>query len=64
MKYAVEMVSVAMIYISSFIDTSSGTQILIGGDSPTHRQGADRISLLQESRLANVTFVILLFMTL
>jgi hypothetical protein len=38
MKYAVEMGSGAMIYISSFIKTGSGIQKLIGGDTQTHRQ--------------------------
>jgi hypothetical protein len=46
MKYAVEMCSVAMIYIPSFIKTGSGIQKLIGGDSEPHRQHDDRISLL------------------
>jgi hypothetical protein len=48
MKYAVEMCSVDMIYISSFIKIGSGIQKLMGRE---HRQHGDRISLLQESRL-------------
>jgi hypothetical protein len=37
MKYAVEMGSVAMIYIPSFMKIGSGIQKLIRGDSQTHR---------------------------
>jgi hypothetical protein len=36
MKYAVEMGSVATIYIRNFIKIDSGIQNLIGGDSQTH----------------------------
>jgi hypothetical protein len=43
MKYAVEMGSVAMIYLPSFIKIGSGIQKLIGG---THRQDGDRTRLL------------------
>jgi hypothetical protein len=46
MKYAVEMGSVAMIYIASFIKIGSDIQKLIGGIQQTHRQHGDRISLL------------------
>jgi hypothetical protein len=46
MVYAVEMGSVAMIYIPSFIKIGSGIQELTGGDTQTHRQHGDRISLL------------------
>jgi hypothetical protein len=46
MKYAVEMGSVAMIYIPSFIETGSGIQKLVGGDTQTHRQVGDPISLI------------------
>jgi hypothetical protein len=47
MKYAVEMGSVAIIYIPSFINIGSGIQKLIGGiHIQTHRQEGDRISLL------------------
>jgi hypothetical protein len=46
MKYAVQMGSGAMIYIPSFIKTGSGIQKLIGGDSQTHREHDDLISLL------------------
>jgi hypothetical protein len=38
MKCAVEMDSVAMTYIPSFIKISSGIQKLIGGDLQTHRK--------------------------
>jgi hypothetical protein len=55
-KYAAEMGSGAMIYITNFIKTGSGIQKLIGEDSQTHRRHGDRISLLsffqnKESRL-------------
>jgi hypothetical protein len=40
-KYAIEMGSVAMIYVPSFIKTCSGIQ-----DSLTHRELRDCISLL------------------
>jgi hypothetical protein len=46
MKYNVEMGSGAMIHILSVIKTSSGILKLIGGDTHTHRQHGDRISLL------------------
>jgi hypothetical protein len=46
MKHAVEMGSGVMIYIPSFIKIVSGVQKLIGGNSQTHRQHGDRISLL------------------
>jgi hypothetical protein len=46
MKYTVEVGSSATMYISSFIKIGSGIQKLIGGDSQTHRQHGDRISLL------------------
>jgi hypothetical protein len=49
MKYVVEMGSGAMMSnIPSFIKISSGIQKLIGGggDSQTHRQHADLLSLL------------------
>jgi hypothetical protein len=48
MKYAVEMGSVAMIYIPSFVKIVSGIRKLI---VRIRRQHGDRISLLQESRL-------------
>jgi hypothetical protein len=41
MKYAVEMDSVAMIYIPSFIKVGSGTQKLIGGNTQAHREHGD-----------------------
>jgi hypothetical protein len=37
MKYALEMGSVAMIYIPSYIKIDSGIQELIGEDTQTHR---------------------------
>jgi hypothetical protein len=46
MWYAFEMVSGAMMYIRSFINTDFGIQKLIGGDSQAHRQHGDLISLL------------------
>jgi hypothetical protein len=46
MKYAVEMDSIAMIYMPSYIQIVSGIQKLITGDSQTHRQYGDCISLL------------------
>jgi hypothetical protein len=56
MKYAAEMGSRAMIYIPSFIKVGSAIQMLIQGDSQTHRQNGERINLLslfqdKESRL-------------
>jgi hypothetical protein len=45
MKYAVEMGSGAMIRISDFIKIDSDMQKLIAGDTQTHRQQGDRISL-------------------
>jgi hypothetical protein len=44
MKYAVEMGSVAMIYVPSFMKIASRIQKLIGGGG--HRQHGDRIRLL------------------
>jgi hypothetical protein len=46
MKYAVEKDSGAMICIPSFIKFGSDIQKLIGGDTQTHRQNRNRISLL------------------
>jgi hypothetical protein len=46
MEYAVEMGSGAMVYIISFIKIGSSIQRLIEGDSQTHRQHGDLISLL------------------
>jgi hypothetical protein len=43
MKYIVEMGSVAIMYIPSFIKTGSGIQKLIAG---IHKQHSDLISLL------------------
>jgi hypothetical protein len=59
MKYAVERGSGAMIYIPNFIKTGSGIPKLIGGDSQTHGQQGDLISLSfsfqnKESRLKRV----------
>jgi hypothetical protein len=46
-KYAVEMGSVVMIYISSLIKIGLGIQKFIrGGSAYTHRQHGDLISLL------------------
>jgi F0F1-type ATP synthase alpha subunit len=46
MKYAAEIGSVAMMYIPSFINIGSGIRKLIVGDTQTHRQDGDGISLL------------------
>jgi hypothetical protein len=47
MKYAVEMGSDTMIYILRFVKIGSGTQkLILWGDSQTHRQHGDPISLL------------------
>jgi hypothetical protein len=46
MKYAVEMGSGAMIYIPGFMKIGSGIQKLIWGDTQTHRQQGDLISLI------------------
>jgi hypothetical protein len=46
MKYVVEMGSVVMIYIPSFIKIGSVIQKLMGGDIQTHIQHTDRIRLL------------------
>jgi hypothetical protein len=46
MKYAVEMDSGAMMYIPSFIKIGSGIRKFIRGDTQTHRQHGDLISLL------------------
>jgi hypothetical protein len=58
LNYAVKMGSGAMISVSSFIKIGSGIQNLIGGDTQTHRQQGDLISLLlafqnRESRQKN-----------
>jgi hypothetical protein len=59
MKYAFEIGSGAMIYIPSFIEIGSGIQKSLGGDSLTHRQHGDLISLLlfyhnKESRIKTI----------
>jgi hypothetical protein len=46
MKYAVEMGSGAMIYIPNFIKIGSAIQKFIRGETQTHRQHGDLISLL------------------
>jgi hypothetical protein len=46
MKHAVKMGSDAMMYIPGLIKIGSGIQKLIGGDTQTHRQRGDLISLL------------------
>jgi hypothetical protein len=60
-NYSIEMGSGAVICIPSFIKIGSGIEKLIGGDTQTHRQQGDLISLLsfkkekrKESRLKNV----------
>jgi hypothetical protein len=45
MKYAVEMGSDAMIYITSLTSIGSAIQKLIWGDTQTGRQHSDSISL-------------------
>jgi hypothetical protein len=50
MKYAVEMCSGAMIYISSFTKIGSGIQKFMGGGIHRHTQHGDRISLLSFSQ--------------
>jgi hypothetical protein len=39
-KYHIELVSCAMIYIPSSVKIGSGVQTLIGGDTQTHRHTA------------------------
>jgi hypothetical protein len=46
MKYAVEIGPGATIYIPSFVKIGSGIEKLIRGDTQTHMQHGDRISLL------------------
>jgi hypothetical protein len=46
MKHTVEMDSDAMICMPNLIKIGSGIQKLIRGDSQTHSQHGDRISLL------------------
>jgi hypothetical protein len=58
MKYAVEVGSVGMMYIPSFIKIGSGIQKLIG-ESDRHRQHEDLISILQESGLRMYKTIIL-----
>jgi hypothetical protein len=50
MNYAIEVGSVVMIYMPSFIKIRSGFHILMGGDPQTHRQLGDRISLFVFSK--------------
>jgi hypothetical protein len=62
MKYSVEMRSGAMIYIPSFIKIGSGIHKLMRGDTQTHRQQDDLISLFlffqnEESRLKIHLFI-------
>jgi hypothetical protein len=45
MKYAVEMGSGAVMYVPGFIKIGSGIQKVNRGDTQTHRQLGDRISL-------------------
>jgi hypothetical protein len=46
MKYAADMGSGAMVYIPSFLKIGSGIQKLMGGNTQTHRQHGDLLSLL------------------
>jgi hypothetical protein len=46
MKYAVEMGSGVMMYIPSFVQIGSGLQTFVKGETQTHRQHGDFISLL------------------
>jgi hypothetical protein len=46
MKYAIEMNSDAMMYISSFMKTGSAIQKLVGRDAQTYRQHEERIGPL------------------
>jgi hypothetical protein len=46
MKYSVETGSGVMIYIPNVINIVSGIQKFIGGDTQTHREHGDVISLL------------------
>jgi hypothetical protein len=46
MKYAVEIVSVAMIYTPCFIKRGSDIQELVGGGIHRRRQHGDHISVL------------------
>jgi hypothetical protein len=55
MKYAVEMGSSATIYIPSFEKSGSGIKKFMRGDSQTHRQRGDRISLLRLIKADNKT---------
>jgi hypothetical protein len=45
MKYATDLGSGVMIFIPSFITIGSGSQKLIKGDTQTHRQHGECISL-------------------
>jgi hypothetical protein len=45
MKYTIEIGSGVMIHILSFMKTGSSIQKLIAGDTRTHRQQGDLISL-------------------
>jgi hypothetical protein len=45
MKYAIEMGLGVTIYIPNFIKIGSGIQTLLRGDTQTHRQDGDRITL-------------------
>jgi hypothetical protein len=46
MEYTIEIASVAMAYVRSFIQIGSGILKLIIWDTQTHRQDEDRIRLL------------------
>jgi hypothetical protein len=46
MKYAIEVGSVAVIYMQSFIKIGSGIQKFTWGDIQAHRQDGDFINLI------------------
>jgi hypothetical protein len=66
MNHVVELGSGAMIYVQNFIKIGSGIQPLLGegGDTPSHRQQCDLISLIciflnKERRLKNKLWLLL-----
>jgi hypothetical protein len=54
MKYAAEMGSGPMIYIPNFIKIGSDIQKIIGGDTQTHKQPSDPISLVLFVKIGKV----------
>jgi hypothetical protein len=54
MKYAIEMGSVAMIYITSSVKFGSGIRKLVKEDIQTHRQTEDFISRLRKVYQCNI----------